>query len=72
MCVNKCVDKQLSHSIIIESLGVPGVLCHPKILANQLTLSQPGGQIMPIYVITTGPPGFSDLPTALNYTTMHF
>ena len=27
--------------------GVPGVPWHPQILADQLTLSQPGGKIMP-------------------------
>ena len=31
----------------VSSLGVPGVPWHTQILANQLTLSQPGGQIMP-------------------------
>ena len=31
----------------VSSLGVPRVLWHPQILADQLTLSQPGGQIMP-------------------------
>ena len=38
---------------------------HSQILADQLILSQPGGQIMPTYIITTGTPGFSDLLTAL-------
>ena len=36
----------------------------PQILADQLTLSQPGGGDYAHY-ITTGTPGFSDLPTAL-------
>ena len=27
----------------VSSLGVPGVPWHPQILADQLTLSQPGG-----------------------------
>ena len=31
----------------VSSLMVPGAMWHPQILANQLTLSQPGGQIMP-------------------------
>ena len=31
----------------VSSLGVPGMPWHPQILADQLTLSQPGGQIMP-------------------------
>ena len=30
-----------------SSLGVPGVPWHTQILADQLTLFQPGGQIMP-------------------------
>ena len=36
----------------------------PQFLADQLTLSQPGGHI------TTCPPGFSDLATALVCPTM--
>ena len=36
----------------------------PKILADQLTLSQPGRADYAPH-ITTGTPGFSDLPTAL-------
>ena len=35
----------------------------PLILTDQLTLSQPGGQIMPTTLLPT--PKFSDLPTAL-------
>ena len=34
-------------TIGVSSLRVPGVPCHPQILADKLTLSQPGGQIMP-------------------------
>ena len=41
----------------LSSLGVP-------ILADQLTLFQPGG-IDYAHLVTTGTPGFSDLPTAL-------
>ena len=37
---------------------------HPQILADQLTLSQPGGADY-AHLIYTGIPGFSDLPTAL-------
>ena len=48
----------------LSSLGVPGVPWHPQILANQLTLSQPGGADY-VHYIDTGTPGFSDLPTAL-------
>ena len=44
----------------LSSLGV-----HPQILADQLTLSQPGGTDY-AHLITTGTPGFSDLPTALS------
>ena len=46
------------------SLGVPGVPWHTQILADQLTLFQPGGTNYS-HLITTGTPGFSDLPTAL-------
>ena len=46
------------------SLGVPGVPWHTQILADQLTLFQPGGTDY-AQLITTGTPGFSDLPTAL-------
>ena len=45
----------------LSSLGVPW---HPRILADQLTLSQPGGADYAHY-ITTGTPRFSDLPLAL-------
>ena len=37
---------------------------HPQILADQLTLSQPE-ETDYAHLITTGTPGFSDLPTAL-------
>ena len=46
------------------SLGVPGVPWHTQILADQLTLFQPAGTDY-AHLITTGSPGFSDLPTAL-------
>ena len=49
----------------VSSLGVPGVPWqHPQILADQLTLSQPGGTDY-AHHINTGTPEFSDLPTAL-------
>jgi hypothetical protein len=41
---------------------------HPQILADQLSLSQPEGKDY-AHQITTGTPGFSDLPTALNFGT---
>ena len=50
----------------LSSLGVPGVPWHTQILADQLTLFQPGGTIY-AHLITTGTPGFSDLPTALQH-----
>ena len=43
----------------LSSLGVP-----PWHTADQLTLFQPGGTDY-AHLITTGTPGFSDLPTAL-------
>ena len=42
-----------------------GGLQPPQFLTNQLTLSQPGGQIMPTIVVQDTPPRFSDLVTAL-------
>jgi hypothetical protein len=50
----------------MSSLGVPGVPWHTQILADQLTLSQPGGADY-AHHITTGTPRFLDLPTALKY-----
>ena len=47
--------------------GSAGVPWHPQILADQLILSQPGGADY-AHHITTGTPGFSDLPTALILT----
>jgi hypothetical protein len=49
----------------LSSLGVPGVPWHTQILADQLTLFQPGGTDY-AHLIATGTPGFSDLPTSLN------
>ena len=43
----------------LSSLGVPGVPWHTQILADQLTLFQPGGTDY-AHLITTGTPGFSD------------
>ena len=43
---------------------MPGVPWHNQILADQLTLFQPGGTDY-AHLITTGTRGFSDLPTAL-------
>ena len=42
----------------LSSLGVPGVPWHTQILADQLTLFQPGGTDY-AHLITTGTPGFS-------------
>ena len=49
----------------LSSLGVPGVPWHTQILSDQLTLFQPG-ETDYAHLITTGTPGFSDLPTALH------
>ena len=49
-----------SKNIILLLLLLPW---HPQILADQLTLSQPGGPILPPHHYYT--PGFLDLPTAL-------
>ena len=52
------------------SLGVLGVPWHAQILADQLTLFQPGVTDY-AHLITTGTPRFSDLPTALWYIVVH-
>jgi hypothetical protein len=44
----------------LSSLGVPGVPWHTQILADQLTLFQPGGTDY-AHLITKCQPGFSDL-----------
>ena len=54
----------------LSSLGVPGVPWHTQILADQLTLFQPGGTDC-AHLITTGTPGFSDLLTALPYISIN-
>ena len=56
----------LSTEAGLSSLGAPGVPWHAQILTDQLTLFQPGGTDY-ARLITTGTPGFSDLPTALKY-----
>ena len=58
------IELQVQYITGLSSLGVLGVPWHPQILADQLTLSQPGGEDY-AHCITTGTPGFSDLPTAL-------
>ena len=49
----------------VSSLGVPRVPWHTQILTDQLTLFQPRGTDY-AHLFTTGTPGFSDLPTALD------
>ena len=49
----------------MSSLSVLGVPWHTQILADQLTLFQPGGTDY-AHLITTGTPGFSDLQRALH------
>ena len=61
-----CTQLFLSTRPGLSSLGVPGVPWHPQIVADQLTLSQPRGQIMPTKLLLASP-GFSDLPMALHY-----
>ena len=48
----------------LSSLGVPGVPWNTQILADQLTLFQPGGTDY-AHLITTHTPAFSDLLMAL-------
>ena len=59
------MHKELDHIAAgPSSLGVPGVPGHTQILADQLTLYQPGGTDY-AHLITTGTPRFSDLQTSL-------
>ena len=58
------VDIEQKSSAGLSSLGVPGVPWHTQILADQLTLFPLGGTDY-ARLITTGTPGFSDLPMAL-------
>ena len=45
----------------LSSLGVPGVPWRTQILADQLTIFQPGGTDY-AHLTTNDTPGFSDLP----------
>ena len=47
--------------------GGAGEARAPHFLADHLTLSQPGGYIIPTQYYVPPPPRFSDLATALNY-----
>ena len=58
----KCVPYRVNQACRLW--GCRGVPWHPQILADQLTLSQPGGADY-AHHITTGTPGFSDFPTTL-------
>ena len=51
----------------LSSLGVQEVPWHPQILADQLTLYQPGGADYAHHITTGSTPELSDLPTALQY-----
>jgi hypothetical protein len=61
------------YSAGVSSLaGVPGVSWHTQILADQLTLFQSGGGGTDYaHLISTGTPGFSELPTALQCIVYH-
>ena len=50
----------------LSSLGVPGVPWHTQIWADQLTLFETRGTDY-AHLITTGTPGFLDLPRALKW-----
>ena len=52
---------------VIATYLQQGVPWHTQILADQLTLFQSGGTDY-AHLITTGTPGFSDVPTALTST----
>ena len=48
----------------VGAVGGLGAIAH-QIFKNQLTLSQPGWQIMPTTLLYLPPSEFSDFPTAL-------
>ena len=54
----------------LSSLGVSGVPWHHQILTDQLTYLNPGWADY-AHHITTGTPGFSDLPTVVTHYRMH-
>ena len=49
-----------------EPEGQGGKFVPPHILTDQFTLFQMGGQIISITLLLAPPPGFLDLPSALN------
>ena len=49
------LDVYSIHYAGLSSLGVPGVPWHTQILADQLTLFQPGGQIIPTLILLAHP-----------------
>ena len=51
----------------MHQAGGQGGQLPPQILANQLTLSQPGGGADYAHHSTTSPPGFLTLAASLNY-----
>ena len=72
MCMQKSITDSYHNNTHtsytgVSSLGVPGVPWHTQILADQLTLSQLVRGADYAHLITTGTPGFLDLPTALIY-----
>ena len=66
ICIYLC---QYSDRVVVPG-GAGGAMAPPDFLSDQLTLSQPGGADYPHH-ITTGTPGFLDLPTALHSTYLH-
>jgi hypothetical protein len=64
---NYIIDYSYKYRPDVTGWGVPGVPWHPQILADQLTLFQPGGSDY-ARRINTGTPGFSDFSTALKYS----
>ena len=61
---NACLNFQA------RAVGAGGGDALPSILADLLTLSPPGGQIMPASLLLAPPLGFSDPPTALQATVL--
>ena len=57
--------RSYSHRPVVPGGAGGAMPWHPQIMADQLTLSQPGGEDY-AHHINTGTPEFSDLPTALS------
>ena len=59
-------ENQSFEYVVFDISNIKSWLELAQFFADQLNLSQPGGQIMPTALLLPPPPIFSDLPSALN------